>query len=149
MTRLRTVLLLGALGLSPAWSDMARAEIKKAPKKTVAPLAAGRALDRWEKMTPEQRQRALDRMPPERRAQMEERLNRLEQLPPEQKEQLKQRYREFQALPRDRQDAVRLEIQALRSMRPAARIARVNSPAFQRQYSPDEQKILKQSLGIE
>lgn len=100
-------------------------------------------------MTPEQRQRVLDRLPPERRALMESRMNRLEQLPPEQREQLKQRYLEFEALPQDRQDALRLEIQALRNIRPAIRQARMNSPAFNRQYSPDEQRILRQSLGME
>jgi hypothetical protein len=120
----------------------------KAPKR-VAPLAAGQALERWESMTPQQREKALSKLTPERRAQVEERLRRLEELPPAERQQLRQRYQEFQSLPRDRQDALRLELQALRSMRPIMRQRRVASPAFQRQYSQEEQRILREAMGLE
>lgn len=117
--------------------------------KRLAPFAAGQALERWERMTPQQREKALSRLTPERRAQVEERLRRLDELPPAERQQLRERYREFQRLPRDRQDALRLELQALRSMRPLMRRRRVASPEFQRQYSPDEQRILREALGME
>ena len=120
----------------------------KAPRR-VAPLAAGQALERWERMTPQQRERALSKLTPERRAQVEERLRRLEDLPAAERQQLRQRYQEFQGLPRDRQDALRLELQALRNMRPMMRRRRAGSPEFQRQYSPEEQRILREALGLE
>jgi hypothetical protein len=142
-TRFIAVLALCAgLGPVPSFGQAGK-------KKAAEPLAAGRALERWESMTPEQRERALSRLSPERRAQIEERLRRLEQLPPEERERLKQRYQDFAALPRDRQDALRLEIQALRNMRPVMRRRRVMSPEFQRHYSPEEKRILREALGME
>ena len=141
--------VVGLALLAGLFSVPAAAEQNTKQQKRIAPLAAGQALDRWESMTPAQRERALSRLTPERRAQVEERLRRLEELPPAEREQLRQRYQEFQKLPRDRQDALRLEIQALRSMRPVARIRRMNSPVFQRQYSADEQRILREAMGMD
>ena len=112
-----------------------------------APLPP-RALERFQKMTPEQRQRALERLPPDRRARIEEQLRRLQNLPPDQRQQLQERYQRFQSLPRDRQIAVRTELQSLRQMPPAERRARVNSPEFQETYSPQEQRLLRESLGM-
>jgi hypothetical protein len=119
------------------------------PAKPVAPLAAGQALERWENMTPQQRERALAKLTPERRTQVEERLRRLEQLPVAERQQLRERYQEFQRLPRERQDALRLELQALRTMRPLMRQRRIASALFQRQYSQDEQRILREAMGME
>jgi hypothetical protein len=34
-------------------------------------------------------------------------------------------------------------------MRPVARIRRMNSPVFQRQYSADEQRILREAMGMD
>jgi hypothetical protein len=99
-------------------------------------------------MTPEEREKALAQLPPERRAQIEQRLNRLAQLPPEQRAELQQRYQEFQSLPKDRQEAVRLELQSLRALPPRLRQRRLNSPGFQREYSPEEQRLLRQSMGL-
>jgi hypothetical protein len=117
-------------------------------KKKQVPIQAEAVLERWERMTPEQREKALAKLPPERRARVEERLKRLESLPPEDRENLRQRFNEFQSLPQDRRDALRLEIQALRNMRPVMRRRRVESPEFQRLYSPDEQRILRQAMGF-
>jgi hypothetical protein len=121
----------------------ARAQVRKAPKGIPGP-----AVQRLLNMTPEQREKALARLPPERRAQIEQRLNRLAQLPPEQRAELQQRYQAFQSLPRDRQDAVRLELQSLRALPPRLRQRRLSSPGFQREYSPDEQRLLRESLGL-
>ncbi len=117
-------------------------------KKRQLPIQAEATLERWEKMTPEQRERALAKLPPERRARVEERLKRLESLPPEDRENLRQRYNDFQALPQDRRDALRLEIQALRAMRPMVRRRRVTSPEFQRLYSAEEQRIMREAMGL-
>jgi len=121
----------------------ARAQVRKAPKGIPGP-----AVQRLMNMTPEQREKALARLPPERRAQIEQRLNRLAQLPPEQRAELQQRYQAFQSLPRDRQDAVRLELQSLRALPPRLRQRRLSSPGFHREYSPEEQRLLRESLGL-
>lgn len=119
------------------------AQARKAPKGIPGP-----AVQRLLNMTPEEREKALARLPPERRAQVEQRLNRLAQLPPEQRAELQQRYQAFQSLPRDRQDAVRLELQSLRALPPRLRQRRLSSPGFQREYSPEEQRLLRESLGL-
>ncbi len=120
----------------------ASAQARRAPKGIPGPA------QRFLNMTPAERERALARLPPERRAQIEQRLNRLAQLPPEQRAELQQRYQAFQSLPRDRQDAVRLELQSLRALPPRLRQRRLSSPGFQREYSPEEQRLLRESMGL-
>jgi hypothetical protein len=117
-------------------------------QKMPVPLQAEATLERWERMTPEQRERALAKLPPERRIQVEERLRRLESMSAEDRQNLRQRYQEFQGLPQERRDALRLEIQALRAMRPMMRRRRVSSPEFQRLYSADEQRLLREAIGF-
>ncbi|MEQ1949562.1 MAG: DUF3106 domain-containing protein [Bryobacteraceae bacterium] len=145
---LMTAALATGVAVFPAFGQ-ANPSGQAMKKRPVAPLAAGRALERWETMTPDEREKALAKLPPARRAQVEERLRRLESLPDNDRQQLRLRYQEFERLRRDRQDALRLEIQALRSMRPMMRRRRAISPEFQRQYSPEEQRIMRQALGLE
>jgi hypothetical protein len=128
--------------LPPGMVAPAVAQARKAPKGIPGPA------QRFMNMTPEERERALARLPPERRAQIEQRLNRLAQLPPEQREELQRRYQAFRSLPQDRQDAVRLELQSLRALPPRLRQRRLASPGFQREYSPEEQRLLRESLGL-
>lgn len=116
---------------------------KAAPR---PPALAGPALQRLANMSPEQRQKALSRLPPERRGRIEEQLNRLGNLPPDQRAKLLQRYDEFQGLPRDRQAAVRSELQALRKLPTPQLRQRLNSPEFQQNFSPEEQRLLRESL---
>src|SRR5436190_18557983 len=61
-------------------------------------------IERLNRMTPEQRQRALDRLPPERREKVERRLENFNALPPEEKDRLRQQYQAFQKLPPEKQD---------------------------------------------
>jgi len=118
-------------------------QAKGAPR---PPALPGPALQRLAQMTPQQRQKALSRLPPERRARIEEELDRLEKLPPDQRARLLQRYDEFQGLPRDRQAAVRSELQALRKLPTPQLRDRLNSPEFKQQFSPEEQRLLRESL---
>jgi hypothetical protein len=130
----------------PARAAPAPRAAPNAPRKTPQGIP-GRPLERFENMTPEQREKALSRLPPERRADIERRLNRLERLPAEQRAELQQRYQRFQSLPVERRVAVRSELQNLRTMPPAMRRQRLNDPGFQQQYSPEEQALLRESLG--
>lgn len=127
-----------------AWALPAFGQAKALPRRP--PALPGPALQKLSQMTPEQRQRVLSRLPPERRARIEEQLNRLEKLPPDQRARLLQRYDEFQGLPRDRQAAVRSELQALRKLPTPQLRERLNSPEFQQQFSPEEQRLLRESL---
>lgn len=118
-------------------------QTKAAPR---PPALAGPVLQRLANMTPEQRERALSKLAPARRAYVEEQLNRLGNLSPEQRARLLQRYDEFQGLPRDRQQAVRSELQALRKLPTPQLRERLHSPEFQQNFSPEEQRLLRESL---
>lgn len=62
--------------------------------------AAGSPLTRWNQMSPEQREKQLSKLPPERQAQIRERLGRFNALPPEERDRLQRRYERFNSLPR-------------------------------------------------
>ena len=100
-------------------------------------------IERLQRMTPEQREKALASLAPERRARIEKQLNRLDQLSPQQRQQLEKRFDALQSLPPARQRAVRQEVQSLRNMPFAERRARLASGEFQRLYSPEEQDLIR------
>ena len=117
----------------------------KAQQQKMIPLPAP-AVERLLQMSPEDRERALSQLTPERRQQVEQRLERLQQLSPDQRQRLQDVYPAFNNLRPARQQAVRQEIQELRQMRPALRKDRLNGDA--RDFSPEEMDILRQVTGI-
>lgn len=123
-------------------------------------------LERWESMTPQQRQRFLNNLPPERRRRFEGRLQELQNMPPQQRQRLHEQYRRFEQLPPERQerirnlyrrfsnqpparqDLMRGELQQLRSMPPEERQARFQSDDFQGKFKPNEQEILRKMTNV-
>ena len=121
----------------------------------------GLAIERWYQMAPEQRQRALDRLAPERRRRIEEQLERYQSLTPEQRQQLRFRaemfnqlpperqdvarrlFRQFNQLPPDRQGVLREEFAHLRTMPEADRRARIESDEFRDRFNNREQRFLR------
>jgi hypothetical protein len=103
-------------------------------------------LERFLKMTPEEREKALSRLPPERRAVIEQRLQRYENLTPEQKERMNQRLDSFQSLRPARRIAVRQELQRLRQMSFAERRKTLNSEEERQKFSPEEYQLLRESF---
>jgi hypothetical protein len=126
---------------APAFAQSKKAAVLPRPPALPTPV-----LQRLAQMTPEQRQKALARLSPERRERVEQQLDKLDQLPPEQKARVLERYDAFQGLPRDRQGAVRAELQALRKMPVRQRRLRLNSPEFEQAFSPEEQRLLRESF---
>jgi hypothetical protein len=118
-------------------------------------------LDRWSRMTPEERQRALAKLTPQRRRELMRKLERFRSLPPEERQQLRERYRafsqlppeqqkrarelfrQFNSLPEDRRPVVRREYEELRSMPAAGRETRMNSEAFRSRFTAPEQQMLQ------
>jgi hypothetical protein len=118
-------------------------------------------LERWSRMTPEERQRALAKLPPERRRELQQKLQQYRSLPPAERQQLREKYqafsqlppeqqnhardlfRQFNSLPEDRRPIVRQEYEELRSMPESERAARVNSEAFRSRFTPGEQQMLQ------
>ncbi len=118
-------------------------------------------LEKWNRMTPEERQRALQKLPPERRRELQQKLQQFRNLPPAEKQQLRERYqafsqlppeqqtharelfRQFNSLAEDRRPIVRREFEQLRSMPPSERDARMNSEPFRGRFTPSEQLMLQ------
>lgn len=118
-------------------------------------------LDRLEQMTPEQRHRVLQKLPPQRRQALQQRLNRYEALPPAERERARQQYRRFRELPPARQEAARHSLQRfrqlpqdrrhtlrqeanrLRAMDDSSRRMRMNSGDFRTRYSTEEQQMVR------
>ncbi len=147
------VLALGVSAQDPAKESILRQKALrqqklkelKAQQQKMVPLPAP-AVERLLQMSPEDRERALSQLTPERRQQVEQNLNRLQQLSPDQRERLQGVYPAFLNLRPARRQAVRQEIQELRQMRPALRKDRLNGDA--RDFSPEEMDILRQVTGI-
>ncbi len=117
-------------------------------------------LDRWFRMSPEEREKELAKLPPQRARMIREQLQRYNQMPPEEKEELRERYRvfislppaqqqivrerlqAFRALPVPRRLAVHREVLALRALPAEQRPARMNSDEIQSRFSPQERQII-------
>jgi hypothetical protein len=148
------------LAMLPAGSVFGQPGQGPGPK---GPPGVGRywsPLERWYRMPPEQRERALSRLPPERQRMIRERLERFNSLPPRRRMMLLGRYRYFSHLPPGRQEVLRRdlqrfreippdrrggmtrEIEELRAMTEAERRARAASGEFRSRYSPEERSML-------
>jgi uncharacterized protein DUF3106 len=99
-------------------------------------------LDRFSKMSPEDREKALSKLPPQRRAVFEQRLARYEQMTPEQREHVQQRVEQMESLPKERQNAIRQEIQRMNALPFAQRKKVLAGEDFKQRFSPDEQKLV-------
>ena len=111
--------------------------------------------------TPEQRERALAKLPPERQAQIRKQLEWFDGLPKDQQDAQIRRLELFERLPPDQKVIVRLQMQALAKLPPARRQAiqralvnlqslprnqravRMNNPAFKDRFSPEEMNIIE------
>lgn len=111
--------------------------------------------------TPEQRERALAKLPPERQAQIRKQLEWFDSLPKAQQDAQIRRLQVFASLPPDQQVIVRLQMQALNKLPPARkqaiqralvnlqslprarRAVRMNNPAFKARFSPEELSIIE------
>jgi hypothetical protein len=118
------------------------------------------ALQRLAGMTPEERQKALASLPPQRRREILEKfrefqnlpptarqrvtpeLERLQSLPPPRQNQVRRSLQQFRALPDDRKATIRQELGRLSAMPDEDRRARMNSEEFRNRYSPAEQQMI-------
>ena len=169
---MRNILLIaGLIALLPGGSVWAQRPPEAIPPRRAAQekRRAERAkakeaptpLERWNRLTPEQRQRVLAQMPPERRREFQQKLQQYRSLPPEERQQLRDRYqafsqlppeqqnharelfRQFNSLPEDRRPIVRQEYEQLRSMSASERSARIANEAFRSRFNPAEQQMLQ------
>jgi hypothetical protein len=125
------------------------------------PAAARLPVDRWNAMTPEQRDRALQKLPPDRQQKIRDQIARFNSLPEKEQQRLRDRYRRLQQLPPEKQEAVRRELRQfnetpperrrvlaremrqLRGMSEDEQRTRVKSDEFRTRYTPEEQQMLQ------
>jgi hypothetical protein len=117
-------------------------------------------LDKLTRMTPEERDQALSRLAPARRAQLEQkirsfqqlpmalqertldRLERLNRLPPQKQNQVRRSMKQFADLPEDRKMAINLELRHMSAMPDDERRSYMNTEEFRNRYSPAEQQMM-------
>jgi hypothetical protein len=118
-------------------------------------------IDEFETMSPEERQKALNRLPPEQREKLQERLQRFNELPAEQQQALKNLYNRLHQLPPERQAAVRTavgrfseqspqrqqamreELQNMANLSDQERQGRMGSSEFRKKFNRKEQGIVR------
>ena len=129
-------------------------------KKGLRRLPPGSRMEALERMTPEQRERFLNSLPAQRRAEAERRLNAWRQmtpverararqtlgefrdLSPDRQRRIRMLYGEFNGIPPERQPLLRAELTELRHLDPAGSRARMNTEEFRGKYSPAERRLL-------
>lgn len=90
----------------------------------------------------------ISEMTPDQRKKLRERYEVFHQLSPETREKVRsQIYPAWHALPDDRRKAMRAEFRELQKMAPADREKRFAQDSFTKQYTSDEQKLLKDTLS--
>jgi hypothetical protein len=150
------VFLLAHAGWGQAATNPTAGQAKPAPK-----LAnPGTLVRQLMRMSPEQRERALEKLPPRRQAEIRERLQQFDNLPRAEQQRRLQLSEMFANLPPEKQDLVRRQIQAfnqlpddrrrivgaafqrLRRLPASERQARIASQPFRNRFTPAEQQIL-------
>ena len=149
-----TVLLLA---LCVVVSAQERPPSKNGARKLANPATIVQQLMR---MTPEERERALEKLPPARQTQIRERLQQFDSLPKQEQERRLQLGQIFASLPPEKQDLVRRQIQAfnqlpddrrrqvgaalqrLRRLPDSERRAVLGRAPFRARFTPAEQQIL-------
>ena len=116
-----------------------------------------RPVEEFIKLSPEEREKELQKLPPERQEKLRQQLQRYDQMPPAQKErlqrlwalpperqqQVRQSIRDFSQQPLERRQAMRRQLNQMQSMTPEERSAYFNSPEFKSRFSPEEQEMMK------
>lgn len=161
---LAVALVLPAFTSIPAHAQGKRGGVmnRRPPARPQRPDQEAKDLEKISKMTPDQRQKALAHVPPERRQAIEARLkqyndlsseekgrlqnqlNQLHNYTPERQQAIRNAIGGIAKLPPDRQLAVRQEIRQLRAMPEADRQARMNTPEFQQRFKKHEQKMIQE-----
>jgi hypothetical protein len=153
------------LGAALACSALAQSSKKGAPP-AKPPAPAKSALERMSTMTPEQRRRVLDKLPPERQKVVMDRLENYQklppaerqrlndqyqlfrQLPPERQDEMRRLFRKFNNLPEDRKAAMQQEFQNIRGLPEAERRARLRSEEFRMKYTVPERRLLSEMADV-
>lgn len=125
------------------------AQAWKPPKNNAPKPNPAVELRRFLSMKPEQREKEINKLPPQQRERMQNQIARFESLPPEQRERQLQRLEAMQNLPPERRQAVNQEIQRIREAAPPAGPERrqflrqqLYNEDFRQRFSPEERELI-------
>lgn len=132
------------------------------PSSHAAPEQAPQTpIDEFETMSPEEQQKALDRLPPDQREKVRRQLEqfkalpaeqqrtlrnlytRLHQLAPERQDSVRRAVARFAQQPSERRQAIRDEFRNLANLGDSERQARMASPEFRAMFNRKEQGIIR------
>ncbi len=91
----------------------------------------------------QQRLEEFNHLPPARREALRERYELFQRLSPAQQERARALYRQWSEQPPERRLELRKELRRLRESAPEERKVRMESEAFQKRFSEEEQELLK------
>lgn len=151
-----------------AQRQAAKAQVQEANQSARAAQQALNApvLMRLLQMSPDEREAALSRLPPDRRKQIEEKLEnfskrpaeqqarvldqqkRLTALPPERQAVARQALTEYQAIDGPRKVVIAAQLARLNAMTPEQRAVLMNRPAFRGRFSDTEIQMMNNLIGI-
>jgi hypothetical protein len=137
--------------------------VRKAP---VVPAPKPNQVDRLRNMTPQDRDRFLSKIPPERREKIERRLGELQKLPPAmvdrlrtrqemlnsfappRQNQIKRSMQQFLNMPDDRRATLNQEIQRMAPLPDEERRAHMNTEEFRNRFTANEQQMMGNLVSI-
>jgi hypothetical protein len=161
---IRSVIVAGALALALAagtgQAQGAQQKVKPppAPKPAQTPKQAAKQaarqaakqvpaeqLGKLLNMSPEEREKALanSKLTPEQRQRVQNQLDNLDRMSPAQREQRLNRISQLEKLPQARQQAVTKQIQGMNNLSIADQRQMLNSPEFGKNFSSEEQQIVR------
>jgi hypothetical protein len=105
-------------------------------------------LKAFQKLSPEQREKELAKLPPQRRERIENQMARLDRMAPEDRERALNKLETFEHLTPERRQAVNEEIESLRGLTRRQKGARLFSEEFSKEYTPEEQKVIRETFPV-
>lgn len=160
-TRTALVVCLLAVAVRGVFAQPAEADATRQD-----PPPGGPGIERLLRMSPEERGKLLERLPPWRRKRLEERLERYNRLSPQERQHMAERYETFRKmspreqaelrdvyrrlseLPPPRRLELRWQARRLSMMRPERRQARMSSAWFARRYAAAERELIADILRV-
>ena len=142
------------------------AQRRAGPGAASRPIPKTNAIERFQGLSSEQRRRVLERLPPERRKQVEERIEHYNQLTPDERERLRGRlndfanwsperqakaretFRRFQEIPLERRQTLREEFKSWGTLTDDELKSRVASEEYRSKYNANEQSILEELVRL-
>jgi len=137
------------------------AQVRRAEPRAGKPAKNSTPIDEFMRMPPVERQKALNRLPPDKRRRIEDRLKRFNALPSDRQQELKSMYNrltqlsapqqqavrrslnQFSQQPADRKQAIRRELWSIAPLSAGEREARFAGAEFRENFNDKEQAIVR------